>query len=427
MTHAQATARGSWYSTIPAPLQRLFDAVPLVTYPPNELPYRSPGPTDLPTLHVFISDQDAARGSPSYNPSCLKWQAFLRIAGVRFHLRPSTNHASPTGALPFLQPPIPSISSTTTNPTTTKTNNPDATPATGRNHQRLGPRNHLLPVPSSRLEAYAAQHGALPPKPSQSHSQSQAQSRRRQAYQSLLDGPVRDAWLYSLYLSPANEHVLRRWYVDPVSRSGAVRDTVLRQLRRAVRAEMARSSSSCSATTAGVGSTGGFGWWSLSGSMGDVLAWAAGGAAAVDPSKVYAEAARALEALDTLLCPVGEEEQGPPPEAGGDGAGAGAGQRWFFGEPHPTVFDAAVFSYVYLILHGGDGPAPGARRRRQQAQQHGQGQEPGQEQKQQQPWADDTLRQILLGRCGRLIGHTQRILDEYWTDQVEQGWVEVSP
>lgn len=217
-----------------------------------------------------------------------------------------------------------------------------------------------------------------------------------------------------------------------MSRSGAVRDTVLRQLRRAVRAEMAKSSSSsCSAAATGLGTTGGFGWWSLSGSMGDVLAWAAGGAAAVDPSKVYAEAARALEALDTLLCPVGEEEEGPPSEAGGDGAGAGAGQRWFFGEPHPTVFDAAVFSYVYLILHGGDGPAPGARRRRRQqhGQEQGQGQGQGQEQeqKQQQPWADDTLRQILLGRCGRLVGHTQRILDEYWTDQAEQGWVEISP
>ncbi|KUI58500.1 hypothetical protein VP1G_05758 [Cytospora mali] len=378
---SKGTSRGSWVPTIPAPLQRLFDAVPLVTYPPNELPYRSPGATDLPTLHVFISEEDAARGAPSFNPSCLKWQTFLRIAGVQFHLRPSTNHASPTGALPFLQPPIPSISTTSSTTTTTTTTTP-STP----NHQRLEPRT-LLPIPSSRLEAYAAQHGALPPPtltPEAPTPQLQSQARRRQAYQSLLDGPIRNAWLYTLYLSPANEHVLRRWYVDPVSRSGAVQDTILRQLRRAVRTEIARSSET---TRPAAGC-----WWALSGDIGDVLAWAVGGSTVVEPAKVYAEAARAFEALETLLYREGETEAG-------DGAG-GAAARWFFDAPHPTVFDAAVFSYVYLILHGdGDGGK--------------------------QPWVDDTLRQILVGKCRRLVGHTQRVLDEYWTDQVGQGWVEL--
>lgn len=59
---------------MPAYLQRLFDAVPLVTYGPNQLPCRSPGASDLPTLHVFINEHDAARGAPSFNPSCLRWQ-----------------------------------------------------------------------------------------------------------------------------------------------------------------------------------------------------------------------------------------------------------------------------------------------------------------------------------------------------------------
>lgn len=76
-TSSSITAR-SWVPPVPAPLQRLFDAVPLVTYGPNQLPYRSPGPSDLPTLHVFISDHDAARGAPSFNPSCLKWQVSLQ-------------------------------------------------------------------------------------------------------------------------------------------------------------------------------------------------------------------------------------------------------------------------------------------------------------------------------------------------------------
>ncbi|KAK7737925.1 hypothetical protein SLS53_006303 [Cytospora paraplurivora] len=380
-----ASPRRSWVPHIPAPLQRLFDAVPLVTYPPNELPYRSPAATDLPTLHVFISEQDAARGLPSFNPSCLKWQAFLRIAGVQFHVRPSTNHASPTGALPFLQPPIPSISSSphssSNNPPLKKTTTPTS------NNQRLEATRALLPVPSTRLAAYASQHGALPPTSLTSEAatpQLQSQARRRQAYQALLDGPVRDAWLYSLYLSPANEGVLRRWYIDPVSRSAAVRDATLRQLRRAVRAELARSTTATTTTTT---TTKDQGWEGLAGNVGDVLSWAMGAkTAVVDPVRIYADAARALEALETLLYREGKSED------------TGAGP-WFFDSPHPTLFDAAVFSYVYLVLHGGGGAG--------------------------KPWADDALRQILVTKCSRLVGHTQRILDGYWSGGQGQGQAQV--
>lgn len=340
------------------------------------------------------------------------------MAGVQFHLRPSTNHASPTGALPFLQPPTPSVSTTTTTTTSAANTKAAATPATGRDHPRLDPRP-LLPVPASRLGAYAARHGRLTPEeeeaaavaattttttPQPPSQAPQAQPRRRAAYQSLLDGPLRAAWLHALYLSPANEHLLRRWYVDPLSRSAAVRETALGQLRRAVRAEVARSSSSLSpssssssAAGSGGGGGGGGGGWSLSGNARDVLAWAAGGAAAIDPARVYAEAARALEALEALL--------GLEGEAGAGGAGGGGQGRWFFGAPHPTVFDAAVFSYVYLILHGG-GPATDGEGRHK-------------------PWADDTLRRIVAGRCPRLVAHARRILDEYWPDQVEQGWVDL--
>jgi hypothetical protein len=71
---ARTTKPHSIFPDIPAPLQRLFDSFPLTTYPPNELPVRSPAPSRLPTLHVFISERDALKGSPSFNPSCLKWQ-----------------------------------------------------------------------------------------------------------------------------------------------------------------------------------------------------------------------------------------------------------------------------------------------------------------------------------------------------------------
>jgi metaxin len=60
--------------SIPAPVKRLFDKVPVLTYPPNELPQRAPRPTKLPSLYVFIGDEDAAAGRPSFNPGCLKWQ-----------------------------------------------------------------------------------------------------------------------------------------------------------------------------------------------------------------------------------------------------------------------------------------------------------------------------------------------------------------
>ena len=60
--------------SIPAPVKRLFDKVPVLTYPPNELPQRTHSPTKLPSLYVFIRDEDAAAGRPSFNPGCLKWQ-----------------------------------------------------------------------------------------------------------------------------------------------------------------------------------------------------------------------------------------------------------------------------------------------------------------------------------------------------------------
>lgn len=69
---------------IPAPLQKLFARFPLYTYPANDLPARCPRPREssssnnsLPTLFVFISDDDAAKGRPSFNPTCLKWQVSI--------------------------------------------------------------------------------------------------------------------------------------------------------------------------------------------------------------------------------------------------------------------------------------------------------------------------------------------------------------
>jgi metaxin len=72
-----STRKVGEFFSIPAPVKQLFDLVPVLTYPPNQLPLRAPKPARIPSLYVFCKDQDAAAGRPSFNPSCLKWQVGL--------------------------------------------------------------------------------------------------------------------------------------------------------------------------------------------------------------------------------------------------------------------------------------------------------------------------------------------------------------
>ncbi|KAI0440671.1 putative mitochondrial outer membrane protein [Xylaria telfairii] len=254
-----SSSSSGWF-TIPAPLARLFKKFPLLTYPPNELPARSPEIRDVPTLYVFISDDDALEGLPSFNPSCLKWQTFLRLARVDFCVRPSNNHASPTGALPFLLPP--------------------STPGNPRPQR---------PIPSNKLEQYALNN-------SKSELAKDIGS-RLEAYQSLLDHRIRNAWLYTLYLSSANAELLDCLYIAPATSSRPVRATIAYQIRHAAELEIVRST----------------------------------GRDAIHPTALYKDAKEAFGALDVVL---------------GD-------EKWFFGSEVPALFDATVFSYTHLILHEG--------------------------------------------------------------------------
>ncbi|KAK7992026.1 hypothetical protein PG988_000820 [Apiospora saccharicola] len=195
--------RSGWF-TIPEPLRLVFKRFPLVTYAPNELPVRSPSNRYLPVLYVFASDQDALKGLPSYNPSCLKWQTFLKLAGVQFRLAPSSNHASPTGALPFLIPP--------------------SSPSDAASQ---------IPIPSNKLESYALEKGT--------EKLADTTGSKLDAYQALLDHRIRNAWLYALYLSPGNSSLLSQLYVEPCSASMVVRTTILHKLRRAAEAEVLQS------------------------------------------------------------------------------------------------------------------------------------------------------------------------------------------
>lgn len=87
------------------------------------------------------------------------YQTFLRIAGVEVDIVPSTNHASPSGALPFLLPPTIAQSS--------------ARPA--------------IPLTGSKIERYTKDHS--------SHEIPADSSSRIEAYEALLSQSLRPAWV----------------------------------------------------------------------------------------------------------------------------------------------------------------------------------------------------------------------------------------
>lgn len=159
---AAAAEPRSWFA-VPAPVRHLFQRFPLHTYDPEPLPLGAPDIHDRPSLYVFAGDDDARAGRPSYNPACLKAQTILRIAGVDVDIVPSNNHASPSGALPFLLSP---------------------TSAKGTS----------VPLTGEKIVRYAREHASLPlgsfsPRP------------KIEAYQALLTQNIRPAWVCSLFLS----------------------------------------------------------------------------------------------------------------------------------------------------------------------------------------------------------------------------------
>ncbi|MCJ1366817.1 hypothetical protein MMC16_005947 [Acarospora aff. strigata] len=247
---------------VPGPVRQLFDKFPLITYPANELPQRSSGRGEEHALYLFTTRKGSKTGEPSFNPSCLKWQAYLKFASVRFRTIPSTNHASPTGALPFLLPNRPAASSV---------------------------QESTLPVSSNKLRKWVSEQGLALEEPS---------DMRYDAYLTLLDHRVRNAWLYTLYLEPRNfAAVARRLYITPCSSNALVLATISYQLRKAAEAEILKHSP------------------------------------VLDIDDLYSEANNAFHALSTLL---------------GD-------DTFFFGNEKPGLFDAGVFAYTHLLLDEGMG------------------------------------------------------------------------
>ncbi|KAM3074241.1 hypothetical protein ACMFMG_002935 [Clarireedia jacksonii] len=299
------------FFSIPGPVKKVFDKVPVLTYPANELPQRAgskgKGNTDrdarLPNLYIFCregdeGDEGESGGRPSFNPGCLKWQTFLKLAGVDHKIVSSNNHASPTGVLPFLLPGIKSSSS----------------------------QDNHLPIPSSGFVKYAKKQGRKVQEP---------QSMRYEAYQSLIDHRIRNAWLHTLYLTPSNfSSVAWPLYIQSTSSVPLIRLITAYQLRSAASTELMKTAST------------------------------------IDTHSIYDEAEKAFEALSVLL---------------GD-------EKWFFGEKEPTLFDASIFAYTYLLLDDAMG------------------------------WKDRRLVEMVeKSGKGNLVRHSRRLFKRCWDDITSEG------
>ncbi|KAL1953438.1 hypothetical protein VTO42DRAFT_2816 [Malbranchea cinnamomea] len=240
---AQSTS--SWFPALPAPVKRVFDSFPLVTYPPNALPSRSHRQSGEHVLYVFTDARGARRGVPSFNPQCLKWQAYLRFSGIEFRTASSSNHASPNGSLPYLLP-----------------------------------ADSILPVASSKLHKWVKTQLQN----SLSEDGEQGKGPRYEPYMSLLDHRIRNAWLYTLYLHEPNfTSVARRLYVEPTTTNPLVRRALAYELQQAARTELLKGSSSSTSISSPSSS-----FYSTSSGY-------------IDVDDILAEANSAFEALSTLL------------------------------------------------------------------------------------------------------------------------------
>ncbi|KAF1973782.1 hypothetical protein BU23DRAFT_463602 [Bimuria novae-zelandiae CBS 107.79] len=189
---------------VPTPIKQLFDRFPLLTYAANELPLRAPRNRNAHTLYVFAAEDEAVAGAPSFNPACLKWQAYLKFSSIDFQIASSNNHASPSGSLPFLLP------------ASTEASKPPP------------------PVPSAKLQRWAMNNSTA--------AVEEPGDLRYEAYLSLLDHRIRRAWLYSLYLSSNSTALAEPLYILPTSTNPFVRLTIGQELRRAAENELLKFS-----------------------------------------------------------------------------------------------------------------------------------------------------------------------------------------
>ena len=144
----------------------------------------------------------------------------------------------------------------------------------------------VRPIPSHQIQAWGSKHGAI--------SKTPPDSGRYEAYLSLLDHRIRNAWLHTLYLSQSNfDAVAQSLYINPATSSRLARLVLSHNLKAAALEELTKASTSL----------------------------------VIDLDTLYRESDNAFSALSDCL--------------GGD--------DWFFGEADPGIFDAAVFAYTHLL------------------------------------------------------------------------------
>lgn len=206
----KSAKESSWKDALalPEPIKRIFAKFPLLTHAANARPSRSPQCYDKLCLYIFADRGRAARGATSHNPTCLKWQTYLKIQGIDFHTAASSNHAAPEGALPFLIP-------------------------ASLPHERDGERPRSS-IGCSKLRAWVdAQDKKEESKQDQSHAPTHA---------ALIDHRLRKAWMCQLYLDPVNfDAVARPLYIDNTSTNIIVQTVSAHQLHRAALLEVGKT------------------------------------------------------------------------------------------------------------------------------------------------------------------------------------------
>ena len=197
-TTATNTSRPRSVFALPVPIRRLFDKFPLSTYSENVLPQRATRLRGTNSFYMFVFKDMTL----SPNPACLKWQIFLVTQGITIQTVPSNNHASPSGALPFLlqSPKKKDIQSQA--------------------------------IVSSKMQRWVENQCAnneMPPS-------------QLDVYTSLIDTNLRSAWLFSFYLQPQNfDSLARAIYITPTSSNRFVRMALAHQLRTAATDELLKS------------------------------------------------------------------------------------------------------------------------------------------------------------------------------------------
>lgn len=184
---------------LPSTIRSLFDAFPWFTYEENTLPQRSRIVTSVNTLHVFALD-----GEPfSPNPACLKWQAYMMLKRIPFKVVNSNNHASPTGALPFILPA----------------------------HNSKDPQPQA--IVSSKIQRWVENQTA----------KEDPDSVLERVLTSLIEQNIRAAWLFFVYLKPENfQSVANVLYISPASKNALVQKSLSFQLQNAAQEEVLKMS-----------------------------------------------------------------------------------------------------------------------------------------------------------------------------------------